>query len=274
VHRRVTRAGGRDALASQGAQNSRSDSGDGFHQARHGAIINTMSRPAHPRFVRTTHWLATIATIALIISGSELVISHPRFYWGEVGNVNTTPVFAIPIPSSRATVPTGYSFTLPDQNGWSRSLHFQSAWLVLFVGAAYLFAGARSGHVRQKLVPAPPDRSWRALRESIAMHAHPQSEPQHAPGVYNVLQRTTYLGVLFVLFPLVIWTGLAMSPGFTAVVPWSVTLLGGHQSARTLHFVSMIGLLLFTIVHVLMISRAGFRRLVRAMIAGTPETTT
>ena len=63
-----------------------------------------------------------------------------------------------------------------------------------------------------------------------------------------------------------------MSPGFTAVVPWSVTSLGGHQSARTLHFVAMIALVLFTIVHVVMIARSGFRRLMRAMITGTSET--
>ncbi|MBC7842888.1 MAG: cytochrome b/b6 domain-containing protein [Gemmatimonadaceae bacterium] len=225
----------------------------------------------HPRFVRITHWLTTIATIALVISGIELIISHPRFYWGEVGNVNTTPVFSIPIPSSRATVPTGYGFTLPDQNGWSRSLHFQSAWIVLFAGVAYLVAGARSGHVGRRLVPARQDRNWRALRASIDEHRPGRLSAPPAPGVYNVLQRTAYLGVLFVLFPFVIWTGLAMSPGFTAVVPWSVTSLGGHQSARTLHFVSMIALVLFTIGHVVMIARAGFRRLMRAMISGHTE---
>ncbi len=81
------------------------------------ARLPVAAQSAHPRFVRITHWLTTIATIALVISGIELIISHPRFYWGEVGNVNTTPLFSIPIPSSRATVPTGYGFTLPDQNG-------------------------------------------------------------------------------------------------------------------------------------------------------------
>ncbi len=144
---------------------------------------------------------------------------------------------------------------------------------MLFAGAAYLIAGVRAGHIRHRLIPAPKDRSLRALRVSIAEHARRQTATQHVPGVYNVLQRTAYLSVLFVLFPLVIWTGLAMSPGFTAVVPWSVTILGGHQSARTLHFVSMIGLLLFTAVHVAMIARAGFRRLMRAMIAATPKST-
>ncbi len=236
------------------------------------AVKASAPAPAHPRFVRITHWLTTVATLALVVSGIELIIGHPRFYWGEVGNVNTPTLFSIPIPSSRATVPTGYNFTLPDQNGWSRSLHFQSAWLVLFVGAAYLIAGARSGHFARRLVPAPHTRNWPALRDSIAEHTRgATAAATHVPGQHNVLQRTAYLGVLFVLFPLVIWTGLAMSPGFTAVLPWSVSILGGHQSARTLRFIATIGLVLFTIVHVMMIARAGFRRVMRAMITGAAE---
>ena len=86
-------------------------------------------RPRHSFLVRVTHWLITLAFLALLVSGPEIVVSHPRFYWGEVGNVNTTPLFKIPIPSSRNLVPTGYGYVLPHQNGWSRYLHFQSAWV-------------------------------------------------------------------------------------------------------------------------------------------------
>jgi thiosulfate reductase cytochrome b subunit len=240
-------------------------------RAVHAGAPPASETPSHPRFVRITHWLITLATIALVISGIELVISHPRFYWGEVGNVNTPPLFAIPIPASRPSVPTGYGFILPDQNGWSRSLHFQSAWLMLFAGLAYVSAGVISRHLARRLWPAPADRTWRALRDSILAHRRTTSHTPPAPGVYNVLQRTTYLLVLFVLFPFVIWTGLAMSPGFTAVVPWSVTSLGGHQSARTLHFLSMFALLLFVAVHVIMVARAGFRRMMRAMVTGHSE---
>lgn len=224
--------------------------------------------PVHPYFVRLSHWLTVIATVALVISGVELIISHPRFYWGEVGNVNTPTLFTLPIPASRATVPTGYAFTLPDQNGWSRSLHFQSAWLMLFVGAAYLLVSLRSGHLARRLIPAPSDRSWHALRKSIIAHSSPELQE---PGRYNVLQRTAYLSVIFILLPMVVWTGLAMAPGFTAVFPASVTILGGHQSARTLHFVSMIGMVAFTIVHVAMVARAGFRRQMRALLTDVPE---
>src|SRR5947208_2115864 len=88
----------------------------------------------HTALVRVTHWITALCFLALLVSGIEIVISHPRFYWGEEGNVNTPALFSIPIPSSRASVPTGYGYTLPDQNGWSRYLHFQTAWVVIPIG--------------------------------------------------------------------------------------------------------------------------------------------
>lgn len=227
--------------------------------------------PRHALFVRITHWLTTIAFFALLVSGIELVLSHPRFYWGEVGNVNTTPLLTIPVPSSRGTVPTGYGFVLPDQNGWSRYLHFQAAWLALFTGFVYLVVGLRTGHFRRNLVPEAADRSLRGLRTTVTEHLRFTGSAFRDPGSYNALQRISYLVVVFILFPLVIWTGLAMAPGFTAVFPWSVDSLGGRQSARTLHFVITILLVFFTLVHVTMIILAGFRSRMRAMITGAAE---
>jgi thiosulfate reductase cytochrome b subunit len=142
---------------------------------------------------------------------------------------------------------------------------------VLFTGVAYVLIGARTGHFRRNLLPAATDRSWRALRRSMADHLRLAASAFGDPRSYNALQRLSYLIVIFVLFPLNIWTGLAMAPGFTAVVPASVTLLGGRQSARTLHFFVTIALVLFTLVHVTVIILAGFRGRVRAMIIGTPE---
>jgi len=228
--------------------------------------------PRHPRFVRVTHWLTAIAFVALLVTGVEVLLSHPRFYWGEVGNVNTPALFSIPVPSSRGLVPTGYKFVLPDQNGWSRYLHFQAAWLALITGLVYLIAGLRTGHFLRHLVPAKPDRSWRALGSSLVEHVRLTRSAFGDPWSYNALQRLSYLLVVFVLFPLVICTGLAMAPAFTAVFPWSVTSLGGRQSARTLHFFVTIALVLFTLVHVLMVILAGFRPRVRAMISGAAET--
>src|SRR5215510_11858171 len=97
----------------------------------------TKSVSRHSAIVRVTHWVTTLCFLALLVSGIELVISHPRFYWGETGNSRSTALFTLPIPASRASVPTGYDYVLPDQNGWSRSLHFQTAWAAVFTGLLY-----------------------------------------------------------------------------------------------------------------------------------------
>lgn len=225
----------------------------------------------HAPFVRITHWLTAIACLALLVSGFEVVLSHPRFYWGEVGNPNTTPLFTLPLPSSRSAVPTSYNFVLPDQNGWSRYLHFQSAWLALFTALVYLVVGVRTGHFRQHLVPQASDRTWSAMRTTIVHHLRFDRRALGEPSAYNALQRVAYLAVIFVLFPLIIWTGLAMAPAFTAVFPSSATLFGGRQSARTLHFILTILLVLFTLAHVTMIILAGFRTRMRPMITGATE---
>ena len=235
------------------------------------ASDGAVATPRHARFVRVTHWLTAITFFAFLLSGLELVLSHPRFYWGEIGNLNTIPLFSIPVPASRSMVPTGYGFVLPDQNGWSRYMHFQSAWLLFFTSLIYVWAGVRSGHFRKNLVPSRADRSWRALGASIAGHLQFNASALGDPWSYNTVQRLSYLAIVFVFFPLVIWTGLAMAPAFTAVFPWVVNGLGGRQSARTLHFFVTIALVLFTIVHVTMIVFAGFRSRVRAMITGEAE---
>src|ERR1700678_1652516 len=100
----------------------------------------------HSALVRVTHWIATLCFFALLLSGIEIVISHPRFYWGETGNVRTPPLFTLPIPASRDTVPTSYGYVMPDQNGWSRSLHFQSAWAAVLTGLVYVIASLWTGH--------------------------------------------------------------------------------------------------------------------------------
>jgi thiosulfate reductase cytochrome b subunit len=228
-------------------------------------------RPRHALTVRVTHWISAACFVALLISGIEIVISHPRFYWGETGNDLTKALFQIPIPSSRQHVPTGYSYVLPDQNGWSRALHFQSAWAVVITGLVYLLFGIFAGHFRRELIPGKPDRSWRSIANMMAHHLRFQRPSEAEAWSYNVLQRLAYLGVIFVLFPLVIWTGLAMSPAFVSAFPSSVILLGGRQSARTLHFLVSLSLVAFLLIHVVMVWRAGFWSRMRAMITGRPS---
>ena len=226
----------------------------------------------HSALVRVTHWITTLCFFALLVTGIEIVISHPRFYWGETGNIWTTPLFKLPIPASRALVPTGYWYVLPDQNGWSRYLHFQAAWVVVLTGLLYVISILLTGNLRKNLLPRAADLSWRTLPGVIANHLRFKRPGEAEAWSYNVLQRLTYLMVIFVLFPLVIWTGLAMSPAFVSAVPAAVTVFGGQQSARTIHFFISVLLVLFLLVHIAMVCRAGFRNRMRAMITGRAGT--
>lgn len=222
----------------------------------------------HSALVRVTHWITTLCFFALLVSGIEIVISHPRFYWGEEGNVGTPALFVLPLPASRPLVPTGYNYVLPDQNGWSRALHFQSAWVVLLTGLLYVISSLFTWHFSRNLLPARADLSWRLVAKLIANDLRFKRPNEAEAWSYNVLQRLTYLVVIFGLFPLVTWTGLAMSPAFVSAFPLTVTVLGGQQSARTIHFFASILLVLFLLVHVTMVSLAGFKRRTLAMITG------
>jgi thiosulfate reductase cytochrome b subunit len=219
------------------------------------AVPYATNRPRHAAVVRATHWITTACFLALLVSGVEILISHPRFYWGEAGNVLTPPLFKLPIPASRSTVPTGY-------------LHFQAAWVAVLTGLLYVAFGLFRGHFQRNLLPARADLSWSGLRSVISRHLRFKPASGEEARSYNVLQRLSYLLVIFVLFPLVIWTGLAMSPAIAAAVPGAVTVLGGQQSARTIHFFVSVFLVLFVLVHVLMVGLAGFRSRMRAMITG------
>src|SRR5260370_38980467 len=117
--------------------------GDSVWAPTSGSVVPAATATSrHSAIVRVTHWIITLCFLALLVSGVEILISHPRFYWGETGNVLTPPLFKLPIPASRATVPTGYGYVLPDQNGWGRDLHFAAAWFAVLTGSRYLFYGS------------------------------------------------------------------------------------------------------------------------------------
>ena len=169
-------------------------------------------------------------------------------------------------------MPTGYGYVLPDQNGWSRALHFEAAWIAVLTGLLYVVSGLLTGHFRKNLFPSNANFSWRTLLTSLTKPLRFERPSEAEASSYNGLQRLTYLFVIFVLFPLVIWSGLAMSLGFASAFPWSVTLLGGRQSARTIHFFVSLALVLFLFVHVAMVCLAGFWNRTGAMITGRTAT--
>jgi thiosulfate reductase cytochrome b subunit len=139
---------------------------------------------------------------------------------------------------------------------------------VVLTGLLYAIYGLFTGHFRKNLFPGSADLSWRGFSVAIAKHLRFERSGQAEAWTYNVLQRLTYLLVIFIMFPLVIWTGLAMSPAFVSAVPATVTLLGGQESARTIHFFVSVALLLFLLIHVVMVCLAGFRNRMRAMVTG------
>ena len=138
----------------------------------------------------------------------------------------------------------------------------------MLTGLVYGVAGFLNGHFRRNLLPALSDVSPQRLAFSIAEHLRFERPSAEEAWSYNVLQRLAYVLVIFVLFPMIVWTGLAMSPSFVSAVPAAVNVLGGQQSARTLHFFLTGALVLFLLVHVFMVFLAGFRNRMRAMITG------
>src|SRR5258708_9554695 len=187
------------------------------------AASATLATRRHSAFVRVTHWITTLCFIALLVSGIEVVISHPRFYWGETGTVLTPPLFKLPIPSSRATVPTGYGYVLPDQNGWSRALHFEAAWIAVITGLLYVVSGLLTGHFRKNLLPSNADFSWRALLTSFTKPLRFERPREAEPPSYNLLHPLTYLFLIVILFPLCIWRAfgspLTCAPPFPRPAP-------------------------------------------------------
>jgi len=135
-------------------------------------------------------------------------------------------------------------------------------------GLHYVAAGFFKGHFRRNLLPALSEVSFIRLAISMAQHLRFERPRAEEAWSYNVLQRLAYLLIIFVVFPLIIWTGLAMSPSFVSAIPAAVNVLGGQQSARTLHFFLTGALVIFLLVHVFMVVLAGFWSRLRAMITG------
>jgi thiosulfate reductase cytochrome b subunit len=214
--------------------------------------------PRHPVWVRATHWTSALSFLVLVLSGVAILLAHPRLYWGETGNLATPSLVDLPLP---------FVLDVPIR-GPGRYLHFLAAWISVFTGVAYFVFGVWTRHFAKNLLPARRELTLGAVRRVIGNHLRFAKPGEEELARYNVLQRLGYTTVVFVLSPLVVWTGLAMSPAVTSVFPFLASVLGGQQSARTLHFVVACALVLFSVVHVALVCQSGFRRRMRAMISG------
>src|SRR5689334_3634897 len=216
----------------------------------------SLDSPRHSAVVRITHWITTLSFFGLLYSGIAILIAHPRLYWGDTGGVGAPSLVDLPIPFM-----IGHS-------GWGRYLHFLSAWVAVLTGLIYLLSSVVSRHFRRDLLPSRAEMIWGRMWRIVWNDLRWKRPAEEESLTYNVVQKLTYLGVVFVLFPLIILSGLAMSPAIASVVPALRIGFGGQQSARTIHFFVTLALVLFLCVHIAMVCLAGFTSRVRAMITG------
>jgi thiosulfate reductase cytochrome b subunit len=254
--------------------------------ANSGEQIEMAGVPRHPLWVRISHWIWAVSFLTLGFSGFVILMAHPRLYWGEVGNDLMPALLELPISrnyqhdgwdkpvpifdNAAGPLSASRTYEIFNQNGWARSLHFLAAWCLVLPGLVYLLRGIFSGHFRSKLWPRlrelAPHLIWRDVVDHLRLSF---AKTGDKPGThYGLLQKCTYSLVIFVAIPLMVVAGLAMSPAITADFPALLSLFGGYQTARTIHFFTFIALVLFLLVHVVMVVLSGFRRQMRAMTVG------
>lgn len=244
---------------------------------------------------RLTHWIWAISLLFLVMSGLQIFNAHPSLYLGqqsgfgfdnavlEIGAENTDRG-----PHGYTTVlghkfeTTGWlglfgsgdnldvkafpgALTVPSYRdlGTGRVIHFFFAWLLVATLLVWFVSGLINGHVRRDLLPGSDD--LKRLPQDLRDHARLRF---HHTRRYNTLQKLSYFVVLFVLLPLMILTGLTMSPGGNSVLPFLLDLFGGRQSARTIHFVTMLVIIAFFVIHILMVLAAGPLNELRSIITG------
>lgn len=210
----------------------------------------------HSGLVRVTHWINALSFLFLVPSGIAILLAHPEFYWGETGYFGDPAALTLPLEPSF------------DHTAWGRGMHFLFAWLLVLNGLVYLLSGLINGHFYRQMLPRraqlKPVRLWHEIRDHLRF-VRPTGEAVRS---YNVLQKLAYLLVIFVALPLMVLTGLTMSPAVTAAYPELFALFGGRQSARFIHFICASALVGFLLIHLVMIFVVGFINEMRSMITG------
>jgi thiosulfate reductase cytochrome b subunit len=255
----------------------------------------------HSVLVRITHWVNVVAAAVLLMSGLQILNAHPRLYWGADGADADRPWLEIVALNPDSDRPSGVlrvagrqiratgllGVSKAKDGSWSdvafprwatlpgvrdlatgRRWHFFLAWVFVINGLIYLASGLAGGHLRRDLVPTGGQLRPASIVKDIFDHirlAHPVGEEAKR---YNVLQKFAYLAVVFVLLPLMVLTGLTMSPGIDAVAPFLLNVLGGRQSARSIHFITADLIVLFVLVHVVEVFIAGVFNEIGSMITG------
>ena len=261
------------------------------HQLKPGDVIKR-----HRLSTRLWHWVNALTLLVLLMSGLMIFNAHPRLYWGkygaspdyawleindtrttgyvQVGNlrVETTDVLGLSINSdgqlkrlafpSWATIPSGYNL------GAARRWHFSFAWIFSLGLLVFMLRALFNGHVRRDLHIRRREWSPAHIWSDIKDHARLRFPQGEAAATYNIVQKISYIAVIFILLPLMIFTGLTMSPAMNTAWPWLLDIFGGRQSARSIHFICAFALVAFFIVHIVMVLLAGPINELRSMITG------
>lgn len=247
----------------------------------------------HSLVVRITHWINVLALAVLLTSGLQIFNAHPALYWGDrstfaepwlsmtAAERNGEPVGLTRVGDRiwKTTGVLGFSgetrgfpawATLPSYRSLAdgRRWHFFFAWVLVINGLAYWLAAVASGHLRRDLLPSRAQLGPRHLWREVIDHARLRFPNGEAAKTYNALQKLAYVAMIAVLLPMMVLTGLCMSPGFNAGFPWLLEVFGGRQSARTLHFLCAWGIVAFTLVHVAMVALSGLFNNLRSMVTG------
>jgi thiosulfate reductase cytochrome b subunit len=250
----------------------------------------------HRLSTRIWHWVNVLVLLVMLMSGLMILNAHPRLYWGEDG-ANFDPAWLeighegergfLRIGDLRiettgllgawrddkgrtvrrafppwATIPSNYDLAL------SRRWHLTFAWLFAASTALYALWSVANGHLRRDLLPRAGELGARHLWQDIKRHAKLDFPKGAAARSYNTLQKLSYVVVLLVLLPVMILTGMTMSPALDASMGWLPEMFGGRQSARSIHFIAAMALVIFVVVHLVMVTLAGPINEIRAMITG------
>jgi len=217
----------------------------------------------HSVNARICHWITVFSFVYLLLSGIMIFLQFPELYWGKVGFQGYPAFFRLS--------DWGLSWEEADALGnrrWGRNYHYLFAWVFIFNGIIYLAWNLWQKKFYRKMLPTREELTGRNLKQDLINHLRFRSEKGQATRHYNVLQKISYLIVLFVLFPFMFVSGLAQMPAFTAISPELIDLFGGRQTARTLHVLCTVLLVLFVVVHVIEVFIAGIVNQMRSMITG------
>ncbi|HEY0746927.1 MAG TPA: cytochrome b/b6 domain-containing protein [Steroidobacteraceae bacterium] len=251
----------------------------------------------HTLATRLLHWVNALCVFVVLMSGLQIFNAHPNLYWGKSGanperaaleitsenspqgdpvgllrvgrhKINSTGILGVSPDGSERAFPSWA--TIPGQQflAAGRRWHFFFAWLLVINSTVYFAVSIARGHLKRDLLPSRTELSPAHLIRESWNHLLLKFPRGEAAKRYNSLQKIAYLGVLFVLAPTILATGLTMSPGIDAGFPWLLDLFGGRQSARTVHFICASAVVVFIAVHLVMVLLAGPLNELRSMITG------